>query len=215
MLCAAHCVRESAHEVTGTAHVGGSSTFRWASWADWAGSGVEGHLSCDTLRMRRVGLSCHDTAAGPVGASSDRTEGLGDAIRNYDPSGGTGRLKSTRPDFPAGEAPDSKSCTVVGRYVKLSPTFRLTVRNSMSQRLLPYSLSTACGGAAASVLEPLRSVRRCSASYACCYRLLLPASDQKRPVIGPQMPIHAQIRGGEAGIRTLGPLGLRFSRPPQ
>jgi hypothetical protein len=48
--------------------------------------------------MRHVSPSCHGDAAGPVGASRDITEGLGDAIRNYDPSGGTGRVKSSRPD---------------------------------------------------------------------------------------------------------------------
>jgi hypothetical protein len=98
MPCKAHNLRESAHEATGPAHDRGSSTLRWANWADWTGSGVEGHLACDTLRMRHVGLSGHDTATGPIGASSDGTEGLGDAIRNYNPSGGTGRSDSTRPD---------------------------------------------------------------------------------------------------------------------
>ena len=90
--------RRMAHGAGETAHRGGSFAFRWASWAVWAGPGVEGRLACHDLPMRHVSPSCHGDAAGPVGASRDRTEGLGDAIRNYDPSGGTGRLKSSRPD---------------------------------------------------------------------------------------------------------------------
>ena len=118
----AHSVRESAHGSTGTAHGRGSATLRWASWADWAGSGVEGHLACGTLRMRHVGLSGHDTTAGPVGASSDRTEGLGDAIRNYDPSGGTGRLKSSRPDHSGRyDLPRAVTVGIVASGCGLSP----------------------------------------------------------------------------------------------
>ena len=56
-----------------------------------------------TLSLRRPARAARRLVVprrrfGPVGASRDRTEGLGDAIRNYDPSGGTGRLKSSRPD---------------------------------------------------------------------------------------------------------------------
>ncbi len=94
----AHGARETAHGVAGTAHGGGPSTSRWASWADWSGSGVEARLACLDLVVPHVSPSCHGDAEDPAGASRDRTEGLGDEIPNYDPSGGTGRFKSARAD---------------------------------------------------------------------------------------------------------------------
>jgi hypothetical protein len=104
----AHGTRETAHGVAGTAPSGSPSTFRWASWADWADAGVEESLACKDLPVWHVNPSCHGDAPGPVSASRDRTEGLGDVTRDSDPSGGTGRLKSSRPDqfqlFPVGVA---------------------------------------------------------------------------------------------------------------
>jgi len=91
----AHSTRETAHGEARTAHDRGSSTFKGAGWADWAGPGVEGRVACQDLAVRHVHGSYPGDAAGPVSASRDITEGLGDAIRNYDPSGGTGRFKST------------------------------------------------------------------------------------------------------------------------
>ena len=91
----AHSTRETAHGEARTAHDRGSSTFKGAGWADWAGPGVEGRVACQDLAVRHVHGSYPGDAAGPVSASRDITEGLGDAIRNYDPSGGTGRFKSS------------------------------------------------------------------------------------------------------------------------
>ena len=73
--------------------------------------------------MGHVSPTCHGDADDPAGASRDRTERLCDVIRNYDPSGGTGRFKSSRPDqthvsFPisrtAGSAALSPSSTASG-----------------------------------------------------------------------------------------------------
>jgi hypothetical protein len=75
-----------------------------------------------------------------------------------------------------------------------------------SFHLRPPALAIASGSRG-----PLRSVQRCSPVCARCYRVLLPASDRTGRFRPQKWPIHAQILGGEAGIRTLGPSGLRFS----
>ena len=111
----AHSTRETAHGVARTAHDRGSSTFKGAGWADWAGPGVEGRVACQDLAVRHVQGSYPGDAAGPVSASRDITEGLGDAIRNYDPSGGTGRFKSSRPDQTQQSMPSARTRAVVWR----------------------------------------------------------------------------------------------------
>jgi hypothetical protein len=94
----AHSRRETAHGGMETAHGRGFSTFERVSWADWAGSSMVGVWCPWTVVVLHVSPSWHGDDAVPVGASRDRTEGLGDEFRNYDPSGGTGRFKSSRPD---------------------------------------------------------------------------------------------------------------------
>ena len=58
--------------------------------------------------------------------------------------------------------------------------------------------------------SPLKTVAFCSALFGRvrrCYPRLLPASGRVSWFSATKWPIHAQNRGGEAGIRTLGPFG--------
>ena len=76
---------------------------------------------------------------------------------------------------------------------------------------LPYSPVDGCLEEKAFGPRPLRSVRRRSPSYAvatgCCYRFRT-----EQTGFGDKTGrFTLRIVGGEAGIRTLGPLGLRFS----
>ena len=98
-------------------------------------------LACQDLAVPHVSPSCHCDAAGPVGASRDRTEGLGDEIRDYDPSGGTGGsnpLAPTKLSNRAAELEDGgQGCCQaefdrVARGSAALPTIRLSSAGSAS-----------------------------------------------------------------------------------